>query len=71
MQFMSASVNGGNGGRPSKKKQPYIQPKAIFVTPDQAEAWVRAKSAPGRQEFEQCSELIAEARKRQKPGRCA
>jgi hypothetical protein len=63
-----SAVNGANGGRPSKKKQPYIRPKATIVTPDQAEAVVRAKAAPGSQEFETCGELIAEARKR-KPGR--
>jgi hypothetical protein len=68
MQFSGASANGGNGGRPSKKKQPYIRPKANFVTPDQAEAWVRTKAALERQEFEKCSELIAEARKRQEHG---
>ena len=65
MQFSSAGANSGNGGRPSKKKQPYIRPKATFVTPDQAEAWARANAAQGRQEFKNCSELIAEARKRQ------
>ena len=68
MQFSGASANGGNGGRPSKKKQPYIRPKANLVTPDQAEAWVRTKAALERQEFENCSELIAEARKRQEHG---
>ena len=65
MQVSSASASGANGGRPSKKKQAYIRPRATFVTPDQAEAWARAKAAPARQEFENCSELIAEARKRQ------
>jgi hypothetical protein len=65
MQFSSAGANGRNGGRPSKEKQPYIRPRATFVTPDQAEAWARAKAAPDRQEFEDSSELIAEARKRQ------
>jgi hypothetical protein len=69
MQFNSASANGGDGGRPSKKKQPYIRPKATFVTPDQAEAWVRAKAAREPKEFENCAELIAEARKRQEHGR--
>jgi hypothetical protein len=64
MQFSGASANGGNGDRPSEKKQPYIRPKGTFVTPDQAEAWVRAKAAPESQEFENCSELIAEARRR-------
>jgi hypothetical protein len=68
MQFSGTSANGGNGGRPSKKKQPYIRPKANLVTPDQAEAWVRTKAALERQEFENCSELIAEARKRQEHG---
>lgn len=65
MQFSSAGAHSGNGGRPSKKKQAYIRPKATFVTPDQAEEWARAKAAQGRQELENCSELIAEARKRQ------
>lgn len=67
MQFSSAGAHSGNGGRPSKKKQAYIRPKATFVTPDQAEEWARAKAAQGRQELENCSELIAEARKRQEP----
>jgi hypothetical protein len=53
-----------NGGRPPKKKQPYIRPTATIVTPDQAEAWARAKAAPVREEFENWSDLIAEARKR-------
>jgi len=72
MQFSIASAdgtNGGNGGRPSKKKQPYIRPKATRVTPDQAEAEVRAKAAPEGTEFANCFELIAEARKRQEHSR--
>jgi hypothetical protein len=69
MRFSSASANGRNGGRLSKKKQPYTRPKATFVTPDQAEAWVKAKAAPERQELESCSELIAEARKREENSR--
>ena len=58
-----------NDARPSKKKEPYIRPKATAVTPDQAEEEVKAKAAPLSQEFESCSELIAEARKRQEHGR--
>ena len=69
MQFSGASANGAKGGNPSKKKQPYIRLKVTVVTPDQAEAEVRAKAAPQSQEFENCSELIAEARKRQEHGR--
>jgi hypothetical protein len=69
MQFSGASANGANGGRPSKKKEQYIRPKATLVTPDQAEAWVRAEAAPKSQEAKNCSELIAEARKRQEQGR--
>jgi len=59
----------GRNGSPSKKKQPYIPPKATMVTPDQAEVVLKAKAAPPSQEFEACSELIAEARKRQEVGR--
>ena len=69
MQFSGASANGANGGHPSKKKEQYIRPKAIFVTPNQAEDWVRAQVAPKSQEVKNCSELIAEARKRQQEGR--
>jgi hypothetical protein len=39
------------------------------VTLDQAEAEVKSKTAPQSQEFKDCSELIAQARKRQKHGR--
>jgi hypothetical protein len=70
MHFSSANdASGRDEGRPSKKKQPYIPPKATVVTPDQAEEYVKAKAAPLSQEFEACSELIAEARKRQELGR--
>jgi hypothetical protein len=69
MQFSSASANGANGGRPSKKKQPYIRPKATFVTPDQAEIWAMTKIPADNEEFENCSELIEEARKKQPRGR--
>jgi len=62
-------VIGTKSGTPSKKKQPYIRPKMTIVTPDQAEVEVRAKAAPQSQEFESCSELIAEARKRQEHDR--
>jgi hypothetical protein len=66
MHSSSANDAGGrHDGRPSKKKQPYIPPKATMVTPDQAEEELKAKAAPLSQEFEACSELIAEARKRQ------
>lgn len=40
-----------------------------MVTPDQAEQELKAKAAPLSQEFEACSQLIAEARKRQELGR--
>jgi len=66
MQLSTADgTNGGNGDRPSKKKRAYLRPKATPVTPDQAEAEVRAKAAPEGTEFANCFELIAEARKRQ------
>ena len=71
MQFSSAGgngANGGNGGRPCKKKRPYIRPKATVVTPNQAEAEVRAKAAPESKAFANCFELIAEARQRQEHG---
>ena len=58
------SANGRNGGRRSKKKQPYVRPKVTVVTPDQAEAEVRAKTVPDSKEFANCFELILEARKR-------
>jgi hypothetical protein len=63
----SANIPGTN--HPSKKKQPYIRPQATVVTPDQAEERVKAKAAPQSKEFESCSELMAEARKRQEQGR--
>ena len=63
----SAYIPGSS--HPSKKKQPYIRPQATVLTPDQAQEQVRAKAAPQSQEFEACSELIAEARKRQEHGR--
>jgi hypothetical protein len=69
MRFNGQVQNGANGGRLSKKKQLYIRPTAIVVTAVQAEAGVWAKAAPEGQEFENCSELIAEARKRQEHGR--
>jgi hypothetical protein len=67
MQFSIAgakSANGRNGGRPSKKQLYYVRPKVTVVTPDQAEALVRAKTAPDSKEFANCFELILEARKR-------
>ena len=70
MEFRGA--NGANipsNSHPSKKKLPYIRPQATVLTPDQAQEQVRAKAAPQSQEFEACSELIAEARKRQEHGR--
>ena len=70
MHFSSANdPNGRDDGRPSKKKQQYIPPKATVVTPDQAEEALKAKAAPPSQEFEACSELIAGARKRQERDR--
>ena len=69
MHFSSANdAKGRDDVRPSKKKQPYIPPKATMVTPDQAEQELKAKAAPLSQEFEACSQLIAEARKRQEQG---
>ena len=66
MQFLvTNSANTPDSGRPSnKKKQPYTPPKATVVTPDQAEEAVKAKAASRSQEFQSCSEVIAEARKR-------
>jgi hypothetical protein len=70
MEFSGTnSANIPDSGRPSKKKKPYIRPQATVVTPDQAQEQVKAKAAPRSQEFESCSELIAEARKRQEHGR--
>jgi hypothetical protein len=70
MEFSGAnSANIPGSSHPSKKKQPYIRPQATVLTPDQAQEQVRAKAAPQSQEFEACSELIAEARKRQEHGR--
>jgi hypothetical protein len=63
------SAKGQNGGRPSKKKQPYVRPKAAVVTPDQAETQVRAKATPASKEFANCFQLILEARKRQEHAR--
>jgi len=69
MQFSCESPDGSRGGTPSKKKRPYIRPNVTVLTLDQAEAEVKSKAAPQSQEFKDCSELIAEARKRQKHGR--
>jgi hypothetical protein len=70
MEFSGAnSANIPSNSHPSKKKQPYIRPQATVLTPDQAQEQVRAKAAPQSHEFEACSELIAEARKRQEHGR--
>jgi hypothetical protein len=69
IQYAGAnSAIGRNGGRPSKKKQPYVRPKATVVTPDQAEAQLRAKTAIESKEFANCFELILEARKRHEQG---
>jgi len=69
MQFKNTNrASGRDSGRPSKKKQLYIPPKATMVTPDQAEEELKAKAVPLSQEFESCSELIAEARRHQEHG---
>ena len=68
MQFSGTNRASGRDSVPSKKKQPYIPPRATMVTPDQAEEELKAKAAPLSQEFESCSELIAEARRRQAHG---
>ena len=69
MHFSSANEMSGRGdGRPAKKKQPYIPPKATMVTPDQAEEELKTKAVPLSQ-LEACAELVAEARKRQELGR--
>jgi hypothetical protein len=69
MQCSCASPDGSQGGTPSKKRRLYIRPKVTVVTIDQAEAEVKSKAAPQSQEFKDCSELIAKARKRQKHSR--
>ena len=70
MEFSGTNrANIPGSSHPSKKKQPYIRPQATVVTPDQAQEQVKAKAAPQSQEFESCSELIAEARKRREQGR--
>lgn len=69
MEFSGTNSANIPSDHPSKKKQPYIRPQATVVTPDQAQEQVNAKAAPRSQEFESCSELIAEARKRQEHGR--
>ena len=70
MHFSSANdASGRDDGRPSQKKQPYIPPKATVVTPDQAEEHLKTKATLLCQELEACSDLIAEARKRQELGR--
>ena len=69
MQFSGGSPDGLQGGTPSRKKRPYIRPKVTVVSLDQAEAEVKSKAAPQSQEFKDCSELIALARKRQKHSR--
>ena len=70
MEFSGTNrANIPGSSHPAKKKQPYIRPQATVVTPDQAQEQVKAKAAPQSQEFESCSELIAEARKRQEQGR--
>jgi len=73
MQDNRASLRqGSNGNHPktqTKNKEPYIRPKVTKVTPDQAEAEVKAKVALGSRDSNNCLELIAEARKRQGEGR--
>jgi hypothetical protein len=68
MEFDGPSTKRARDGNPSKKKRPYIRPKLTLLTPDQAEVELRAKAIPTSKEFEDCSDLIAEARKRQKQG---
>jgi hypothetical protein len=69
MQGSSTTASTGKSGNHSKtqikQKKPYFRPKARMVTPDQAEAEVRAKAAQGSRDFKNCVELIAEARKNQ------
>jgi hypothetical protein len=60
MEFDVATSNSST----VKRKQPYTQPKARALTPEQAESEVLAKALPGSQELQTCFELIAEARKR-------
>ena len=69
MRFSCASPDGAQGGTPSKKKRPYTRLKVKVLTLDQAEAEVKSKAAAESQDFKDCSELIAEARKRQEHGR--
>jgi hypothetical protein len=69
MQSSGANANGGNGSRSSKKKRTYVRAVATIVTPDQAEIWAMTKIAADSEEFENCSELIEEARKKQSRGR--
>jgi len=69
VQFSGGSPDGPQGGTPAKKKRPYIRPRVTVVTLDQAEAEVKSKAASQSQEFKDCSELIALARKRQKHDR--
>ena len=69
MQSNSTSLGQGSNGdhskSPLKNKKPYIRPKAAMVTPDRAEAEVKAKAALGSPDSNNCLELIAEARKGQ------
>jgi hypothetical protein len=70
MEFSGTNnANIPDSSHPSKKKQPYIRPQATVVTPDQAQEQVNAKAGPQSHEFESCSQLTAEARKRQEHGR--
>jgi hypothetical protein len=69
MQFSGTNrASGRDSDRPSKKKQPYIPPKAIMVTPDQAEEELKAKADPMTQEYQSCLELIEAQRRRQEHG---
>jgi hypothetical protein len=69
MQSSGANANGGNGSRSFKKKRTYVRAKATIVTPDQAKIWAMTKIPAESEDFENCSELIEEARKKQSRGR--
>jgi len=69
MQFKNTNrASGRDSGRQSKRKQPYIPPKATQFTPDQAEEELRAKADPMTQEYQSCLELIEAQRRRQEQG---
>lgn len=65
MQSNGAKPSRGSATDHSATRAVYVRPKATIVTPDEAEAAIKAKAALGIRDSDSCLELVAEARKRQ------